>query len=63
MNTDSEAWTPLEDGTEYKMAILDFIFAGGDGYAMVQAGSRYTTVLYAVACLSRWKRWVLVQAG
>jgi hypothetical protein len=34
------AWEPLEDGKDYKMAILDFILAGGDGYGMVPAGVR-----------------------
>ena len=34
------AWEPLEDGKDYKMAILDFILSGGDGYGMVPAGVR-----------------------
>ena len=34
------AWKPLEDGKDYKMAILDFILTGGDGYGMVPAGVR-----------------------
>ena len=34
------AWKPLEDGKDYKMAILDFILSGGDGYGMVPAGVR-----------------------
>ena len=37
-------WNPLVDEKEYKVAILDFILAGGDGYAMVPAGARYEDV-------------------
>jgi hypothetical protein len=40
----SSMWNPLVDEKEYKVAILDFILAGGDGYVMVQAGARYEDV-------------------
>ena len=33
-------WNPLANEKEYKMAILDYILAGGDGYTMVKAGAR-----------------------
>jgi hypothetical protein len=37
-------WSQLADDKEYKMAILDFILAGGDGYTMVQAGARCSSM-------------------
>jgi hypothetical protein len=63
MNPGSDAWRPLEDGREYKMAVLDFILEGGDGYAMVQAGSRYRMVVSALASSSHSRTSVLVNCA